>query len=110
MLGAAIGFADVDYPPKTVSIAGVTVQATGGSPPENLPILYLGDQGLPDPDLTQTSSMGAFLLLVHDARDGAMPAIDVTGTKPGTAMVGGYYPACPGSFSSVGVIDPFYNP
>jgi len=110
MLGAAIGFSDLEYPAQSVPIEGVTVRAAGGSPPQELPILYLGEQGLPDTDLDQTSSMGAFLFYVPDAQDGAMPAIDVTGTKPGVTLIGGYYPACPGSFSSVGVIDPFYNP
>jgi len=110
MLGATIGFADMEYPQKNVPIAGVAARAEGGNPPQAFPIVYLGEQGLPDPALTQTSAMGAFLFVVPDARDGGMPAAHVTGSKPGTTMVGGYFPACPGSFSPAGVIDPFFAP
>ncbi len=110
MMGASIGFASTAYPPVTASLAGVTALAKGGDPTEELPIVYLGEEGLPDPELNATSSMGAFYYVVPDARDSSMPLIDLTGTKPGKSIVGGYYPACPGSFVPVGLIDPYYRP
>jgi len=110
MLGPAIAFASTDYPPVSVTLPGVSVQALGGTPPEALPIVYLGESGLPDPELRETSSMGVFYFAVPDARDGAMPYIGLAGTKPGTSLVGGYYPACPGSFVPVALINPYYEP
>lgn len=110
MMGAVIGFADMDYPQQTVPLAGAAAQASGGTPPQNFPITYLSEEGLPDPDMTETSSAGAFYFVVPDAHDDAMPSIEIAGTMPGATLVGGYFPACPGSFVPVGLIDPFYSP
>lgn len=109
VLGAAIGFSDMEYPQQTETIAGVTALARAGSPAEELSITYLGELG-PDPGLTETSSLGAFYFVVPDATDSAMPAIDLTGAAPGRSMVGGYFPACPGGFTPAGLIDPYYRP
>ncbi len=110
MMGAALGFADPYYPPVTATLAGVSAQALGGNPPEARPIIYMGEDGMPVPEATETSALGAFFFVVPDARDSSMPIIDLSGTKPGASFVGGYYPACPGGFEMVGVIDPFYEP
>jgi hypothetical protein len=109
-MGVAIGFADMEYPQQIATLPGVTVSAKGGSPAAELPITYLGETGLPDPGLTETSALGVYYFAVPDANDSAMPLIDVSGTAPGLAIVGGYYPACPGSFTGVAVIDPYYRP
>jgi len=110
MFGATIGFTDMAYPQKSDSLPGVTAHAEGGSSSESLAINYLSEQGLPDPDLTETSSLGAFYFVVPDARDSAMPAINVTGTAQDRVLVGGYYPACPGGFGVTALIDPYYKP
>ena len=110
MMGAAIGFSDMDYPPKTVPLEGVTGHATGGSPPEEFNILYFGEGNMPDPSLNETSTMGAFLFVVPDATGDAAPVVTLSGTKPGASIVGGDFPACPGSFFSAGLIDPYFKP
>ena len=112
-LGVAIGFADTDYPQQIQTLAGVTVTAEGGDPSEEFRIIYLSDNplfpGLPDPALTETSSLGVYYFSVPDASD-APWMIQLTGEKPGSSFVGGFYPACPGSSTGVAVIDPYYRP
>ena len=110
MFGVAIGFADPAYPPEIATIGGVEITGQGGDPTEEFPITYLADAGLPDPGLTETSSLGVYYFTVPDANLHAAPQIQVEGTKPGSAFVGGYYPACPGSATGVAVIDPYYIP
>lgn len=110
MMGLAIGFIDMDYPQQIATIEGVAITAEGGDPVEEFPISYLSESGLPDPGLSETSSMGVFYFSVPDANVAAAPQIHVSGTKPGSALVDGYYPACPGSSTSVAVIDPYYRP
>jgi hypothetical protein len=110
MMGATIGFTNMEYPPTSDTLAGVTASAEAGNPPESIPIRYLSEMGLPDLDLTETSPIGAFYFVVPDAREGVMPAINVTGTSDERVVVGGYYPACPGGFGVAGLIDPYYIP
>ena len=110
MFGVAIGFADLDYPQEIATIPGVAVTGEGGDPVEEFPITYLGDTGLPDPNLTETSALGVYYFTVPDARLDAAPQIYLSGTKPGSALVDGYYPACPGSATGVAIIDPYYRP
>jgi len=103
MMGVAIGFIDMDYPQEIATIPGVTVTAEGGDPAEEFPITYLGGTG-------ETSDLGVYYFTVLDANDDAAPQIHVSGTKPGSALVDGYYPACPGSSTGVALIDPYYRP
>jgi hypothetical protein len=110
MFGVAIGFIDPAYPQKIAMIPGVKVTALGGDPAEQFPITYLGEAGLPDPELTETSSMGVFYFTVPDANEDAAPSIKVSGEKPGSVFVSSYFPACPGSCSSAAVIDPYFKP
>ena len=110
LFGVAIGFVDVAYPPEIATIPGVTITAEGGRPAEELPITYLSETGLPDPDLNETSALGVYYLSVPDANEDAAPSIKVSGEKPGSVFVGGYYPACPGSSTGVAVIDPYFRP
>jgi len=100
-LGVAIGFADTDYPQEIVMIPGVTVTAEGGDPPEEIPITYFLGAG-------ETSDLGIYYFSVPDANEA--PSIQVTGEKPGSSFVGGFYPACPGSSTGAAVIDPYYRP
>jgi len=109
-LGVSVGFVDLDYPQEIASIPAVTVTAEAGSPAEELPMIYLGETGLPDFNLTETSSLGVYYFPIPDATDDAAPSIQLTGDKPGSVFVGGYYPACPGSSTAVAVIDPYYQP
>jgi hypothetical protein len=110
LFGVAIGFVDVAYPQEIATISGVTITAEGGSPAEELPITYLSETGLPDPDLNETSALGVYYLSVPDANEDAAPSIKISGEKPGSVFVGGYYPACPGSSTGVAVIDPYFRP
>ena len=110
MFGVAIGFVDMDYPQEIETIPGVAITGEGGDPAEDFPISYLSDTGLPDPNLTETSALGVYYFSVPDANLDAAPQIHVSGTKPGAALVDGYYPACPGSATGVAVIDPYYRP
>jgi hypothetical protein len=110
MFGVAIGFVNMEYPQEIATLPGVTITAEGGRPAEQLPITYLGETGLPDPGLTQTSALGVYYFAVPDANEDAMPSIQVRGKKLGSVFVGGYYPACPGSSTGVAVIDPYYQP
>jgi len=110
MFGVAIGFIDPAYPQKIAMIPSVKVTALGGDPAEQFPITYLGEAGLPDPELTKTSSMGVFYFTVPDANEGAAPSIKISGEKPGSVFVSSYFPACPGSCSGVAVIDPYFTP
>jgi hypothetical protein len=102
LMGAALSFTDMEYPQKTEPIEGVTVHASGGTPPQDFKISYLGGEG-------KTSSTGAFLFVVPDAKDGA-PVVTVSGgseEEPKLTLVGGEFPACPGSFVPAGLINPF---
>jgi hypothetical protein len=110
MFGVAIGFADPDYPQEIATIPGVAITGEGGDPAEEFPITYLGDTGLPDAGLNETSALGVYYFTVPDAHADGAPQINVTGTKPGSVFVGGYYPACPGSATGVAVIDAYYRP
>jgi hypothetical protein len=110
MFGVAIGFIDPAYPQKIAMMPGVKVMALGGDPAEQFPITYLGEAGLPDPELTETSSLGVFYFTVPDANEGAAPSIKVSGDKPGSVFVSSYFPACPGSSGSAAVIDPYFKP
>jgi len=111
-LGVAIGFIDTDYPQEIQPIEGVTVTAEGGDPAEEFRIIYLSDNpllpGLPNPALTETSTLGVYYFSVPDA-NGA-PSIKVSGDQPGSVFVTSFFPACPGSSTGVAVIDPFFNP
>jgi hypothetical protein len=108
-LGVAIGFADTSYPQVVATIPEVAVTAEGGAPEVEFSTVYLGEAGLPDPALTETSSLGVYYFSVPDASD-APVMIQLTGEKPGSSFVGGFYPACPGSSTGVAVIDPYYRP
>jgi hypothetical protein len=109
-LGVAIGFAEVGYPGEIAMLPGVTVTAEAGDPAEELPMVYLGESGLPDPNLTETSALGVYYFSVPNANDDVAPSVELKGDKPGSVFVGGYYPACPGSSTGVAVIDPYYRP
>jgi hypothetical protein len=109
VVGAAIGFTDMTYPHSSDALAGVTAGAEGGLPPESIPIIYLSDLGLPDPRREETSSLGAFYMVVPDAGDDAVPVLNIAGSSPERVLMGGYYPACPGSFGVVALIDPYYD-
>jgi hypothetical protein len=110
MFGVAIGFAEMDYPQEYATIPGVTISAVGNDPPEQYPITYLSETGLPDPALTETSALGAYYFVVPDARYTVAPSIEVAGDKPGSSFVSGFYAACPRSTTGVAVIDPYYRP
>ncbi len=110
LFGVAIGFVDLSYPPEIATLPGVTITAEGGSPPEELPITYLGETALPDPSLNATSSLGVYYVSVPNANEDGAPLIRVSGSKEGSVFVGGYYPACPGSSTGVAVIDPYFQP
>ena len=86
MMGVAIGFAETGYPGVTVLLEGVTVTARSLDTEEQYPITYLGEAGLPDPELTATSSAGVFYYAVPDARYTAAPSIQVAGDKPGSSL------------------------
>ena len=86
-----------------------TLCALGRVRAAGIPITYLGEAGLPDPELTETSSMGVFYFTVPDANEDAAPSIKVSGEKPGSVFVSSYFPACPGSCSSAAVIDPYFK-
>lgn len=107
-LGVAIGFVETGYPGVIETIPGVTVTAEGGNSEVEFPIVYLGEAGLPEPALTETSSLGVYYFSAPDAN--AAPSIQLTGDKPGSVFVGGFYPACPGSSTGVAVIDPYFQP
>jgi hypothetical protein len=111
-LGVAIGFVEMDYPQEIEPLAGVTVTAEGGDPVEEFRIIYLGDNpllpGLPNPALTETSTLGVYYFSIPDAREA--PSIKVSGDKPGSVFVGSFFPACPGSSTGAAVIDPYYQP
>ena len=110
-LGVAIGFVDTNYPQEIASIPGVTVTAEGGDPEVQFGVIYLADEpieGLPDPSLTETSSLGVYYFSVPDANEA--PSIKVSGDKPGSTFVGSFFPACPGSSTGAAVIDPFFQP
>lgn len=110
LFGVAIGFADLAYPPKIETIADVKITAEGGRPPEELPITYLSETGLPDPKLSATSRLGVFYVSVRNAKEDGAPSIEISGSKAGSVFVGGYYPACPKSSTGVAVIDPYFQP
>ena len=110
MFGVAIGFVDMDYPQDIATIPGVAITGEGGDPVEEFPITYLSDTGLPDPNLTETSALGVYYFSVPDANLDAAPEVYLSGTKPGSTFVDGYYPACPGSSTGIAVIDPYYRP
>jgi hypothetical protein len=110
LFGVAIGFVDVAYPQEIATIPDVRITAEGGSPTEELPITYLGETGLPDPSLTKTSKLGVYYVAVPNATDAGAPLIQISGEKPDSVFVGGYYPACPGSSTGVAVIDPYFQP
>lgn len=110
LFGVAIGFIDVSYPQEIATLPGVRITAEGGSPPQELPITYLGETGLPDPRLNATSSLGVYYVSVPNANEDGAPLIRISGSKEGSVFVGGYYPACPGSSTGVAVIDPYFEP
>ena len=110
MMGAAIGFAETGYPGVAVMQEGVTVTAQSLDTLEQYEMTYLGEAGLPDPELTATSSAGVFYYAVPDARYTAAPWIQVTGDKPGAVYVTSFFAACPGSATANAVIDPYYMP
>jgi hypothetical protein len=110
MMGVAIGFAEMGYPGVQDLLEGVTVTAQSLATEEEYPVTYLGEAGLPDPELTGTSSQGVFYYAVPDARYTAAPSIQVMGDKPGSVFVTSFFPACPGSATGNAVIDPYYRP
>jgi len=101
-LGVAIGFINTDYPQEIQTLGGVTVTVQGGDPPKEFPITYLFGAG-------ETSDLGIYYFSVPDA-SAAPLVIQLTGEKPGSSFVGGFYPACPGSSTGAAVIDPYYRP
>ena len=102
--GAAVGFASMDYPQVTVPIAGATISVL----PPSLKVVYLSESGTGDPSLTETTAIGAFYVVVPDAT--AIPGIALSGSKPGTQLVGALVATRPGGFVPAGVIDPFFVP
>jgi len=107
-LGVAIGFVETGYPGVIETIPGVTVTAESGDPAEEFGVVYLGESGLPDPSLTETSSLGVYYFSVPDANE--VDSVHISGEKPGTTLVRMFFPACPGSSSGVALIDPYYQP
>jgi len=104
VFGAAVGFASMD-PLVTQPLAESTVHVL----PDDLKVVYLDGDGMPDPTLTETSGSGAFLVVVPDAT--ALPTIVIYGARGGQFLVGSpYQPTYPGGFLPTGLIDPFFVP
>jgi hypothetical protein len=103
ILGAVIGFARLEYPQITITLADATVTADN----EAIHVWYLKG-GFPDPN-PPTDASGAFFMVVPDAA--ILPAIGLSATKPGTKeLVASPQPTRPGSFMATGVIDPYFTP
>ena len=79
----------------------VDLVSKGGDPPVEFPVTYLLGSG-------ETSDLGVYYFSVPDANEA--PSIQLSGEKPGSVFVGGFYPACPGSSTGVALIDPYYQP
>ena len=105
VFGAVAGFAQMEYPQVVVPLAGAKI----GVDPSELHVSYLSEAGMPDPSLTETSQAGAFLVVVPDAT--TLTNISLSGTLPGTSLVGPpITPTFPGGFVVAGLVDPFYVP
>ncbi len=105
VFGAVVGFIDYDYPQEVQPLANATVSVT----PNTLDVVYLNDIGFPDADLTETSSQGAFTVVVPDTDE--ITSISLTGTRPGSTLVGPPpIPTRPGAFVLAGLIDLLYSP
>jgi len=104
VFGVVVGFTSMD-PLVVQPLAGAKVSVQ----PDSLDVVYLSEEGMGDPSLIETSSIGAFIVVVPDAN--TITEIMLTGTLPGSMLVGPpVQPTFPGGFVPAGLVDPFNVP
>ena len=105
VLGAVVGFVSTGYTQVVAQLAGAAINVV----PNDLTVVYFGETGLPDPDLTATSALGLFGVVVPDAT--AVTSITLSGSRPGSLLAApASNPVFPGSFVLGGLIDVNYTP
>jgi len=110
VLGLVVGFVSTDYPQVVAQLADATISVV----PDDLTVVYFGPAAppfgaLPDPNLTKTSDLGLFGIVVPDAT--AVTSIALSGSRPGSLLAAPpSNPVFPESFVLVGLIDVNYTP